>query len=201
MKLRLQMSALLGPALIGLRGTRAPEPRDLYTSAGELALKLPGDPSHFPLDWGRWVSSFGATDSLNRSAELLRIATKLKDPALLLQAHHCCWASHQNRGAFDRFCEHVDTGLRIYEHGDFTHQAGLYGNHDPKVCALGCLSQVHWMQGKLREGLRTERESLAWAKRLDHLGSRVHAMGLSLLHRVYRRDNTAVFNGWVMSMQ
>ena len=193
LKLRLQMSALLGPALIGLKGAGAPETRNLYNSAHEMALRLPEDPSHFPLHWGWWRLSADGRDNLVRSSELLRLATKLGDPSSLLQAHHCCWASHLQAGSFNRFCEHVETGLAIYDQGNFTKQAELYGNHDAKVCALGGASQVYWMQGRLRDALRADEEARAWAAHVDHLGSRVHAMGLTLLHHVYRRDYTEVF--------
>ncbi len=193
LNLRLQVSALLGPALIGLKGPIAAETVQLYTSAHEIALRMPQDASHFPLHWGWWRLSADGRDNLKRSATLLKIATGLGQPGLLLQAHHCCWGSHQHHGAFDKFFEHVSAGLAIYDRGDFTDQAGLYGNHDARVCAHGASSKVYWMQGRLEEGLRAEQDAMAWARRLDHLGSRVHAMGQTLVHRVYRRDYEEVF--------
>jgi len=88
----------------------------------------------------------------------------------------------------------MNAGLSIYEHGDYTHHARLYGNHDAKVCAHGNLCQLFWMEGRLRTAMRDEAQSLAWAESIDHLGSRVHSMGLTLLHRVYRRDLKEVFD-------
>jgi predicted ATPase len=214
-QLRVQVSALLGPAMIGLYGPNAAETRALYTSAYELVRRLPDDPSHFPIYWGWWRVSLDrsisrgedrtgaglamqagarrASDALERASVLLDLAVASKDPELLLQAHHCCWASHLHVGNFDRYCEHVEAGLAIYPQVDHTHHARLYGNHDAKVCAHGGLSQLFWMQGRLREGMRNEDQSLEWAHRIDHLGSRVHALGLTLLHRVYRRDCDEVF--------
>lgn len=111
----------------------------------------------------------------------------------MLQAHHCNWASHYHAGDFAHCLEHIDAGLEIYRHGDYRHHAGLYGNHDPKVCALGERAQLRWMQGRLVSALQDERASLLWADQLDHLGSRVHAMDFGLLHRVYRREFQEVF--------
>lgn len=44
------------------------------------------------------------------------------------------------------------------------------------------------MQGHVSAALDEEAQALAWADEMGHLGSRVHALDLTLLHRVYRRD-------------
>jgi predicted ATPase len=111
----------------------------------------------------------------------------------LLQAHHCGWASHYHVGEFARCREHIAAGLEIYRSGDYRHHAQLFGNHDPKVCAHGELSLVHWMQGRPTSALREEEPATAWAMGLDHLGSRVHAMDIALTHGVMRRDHAEVF--------
>jgi class 3 adenylate cyclase/predicted ATPase len=191
MNLRLRLSALLGPALIGLHGPNAPETQELYTSAHALSQLVPEEPEHFPIAFGWWRLT---PTSVARAQTLLKRAEAHANPEMLLQAHHCSWASHMQIGSFKRCCDHVDAGLAIYERGDFRHHARLYGNHDPKVCALGARCQVYWMQGRLRSALDDERECLRWADRLDHLGSRVHAMSLTLLHRVYRREYREVFD-------
>jgi predicted ATPase/class 3 adenylate cyclase len=183
--------ALLGPALIGLKGAGAPETQDLYAQAYELCQNLPDDPGHFPIYWGWWrVSPFGT----GRSERLLERARKWNDPDLLLEAHHCSWAVQFQRGAFHDCRSHIDAGLAIYEAGNYAHHAPLYGNHDAKICALGDLSQLYWMEGRLAQARRADRDALDWAESLDHLGSRFHAMGLTLLHSVYRRDLREVFD-------
>ena len=190
MDLRIQTSALLGAALSGLAGPNAAETREHYTKAYELCQQLPEDPSHFPIYWGWWRLSM----TIERATALLGRAVTGNDPGLMLQAHHCNWASHLNAGSFERCCEHVEAGLAIYATGDFIHHARIYGNHDPKVCAHGLRAQAWWMQGRLRSAMEDEVQALAWADRTGHLGSRVHARGLTLLHRVYRRDYQEVFD-------
>lgn len=186
--LRLHFAALLGPALIGLVGAAAAETQALYTESYELCWQLPEDEVHFPILWGWWRLAVDGHTGLTRSERLLDHARQRSDPELLLQAHHCCWASCLHVGDFDRCCEHVADGLAIYGRGDYRHHARLYGNHDAKVCAHGGMSQLRWMQGRLCEAVEEERQSLDWAGEIDHLGSTLHAKGLTLLHRVYRRD-------------
>ena len=190
--LRLQVSALFGPALSGLTGPHSVETQDHYTKALELCRQLPEDPSHFPIYWGWW-----RLDPLNleRATALLDRAVTRNDPELLLQAHHGNWACRLNTGSFERCCEHVEVGLSIYHEGDYRHLARTYANHDPKVCAHGCRAQAYWMQGKLRRAMDDERQALFWAGEIDHVGSRVHALGLTLLHRVFRRDYRETFDG------
>ena len=190
-QLRVEVSALLGPALIGLKGASAAETQELYRRAYELCEQLPEDPGHFPIYWGWWrLSPF----SPGRSETLLQRARRSNDPELLLEAHHCSWAVQFQRGAFHDCRAHMQEGLAIYDSGDYAHHAPLYGNHDAKVCALGNLSQLCWMEGKLRQARAEDIRARAWANETNHLGSRSHAMGLTLLHSVYRRDFQEVFD-------
>jgi len=54
------------------------------------------------------------------------------------------------------------------------------------------LAQALWMQGRLAAALEHEQAGLRWADEMDHIGTRVHARGLALLHRAYRRDYEVV---------
>lgn len=193
-RVRLQLSGLLGPALIGLRGPGSPEAQALYSNAYALCSEMPNEPSHFPIYWGWWRVSQGFRTWLQRSDAILRRAIALDNPEFLLQAHHSNWASHYHAGDFARCCEHIEAGLAIYESGDYRHHAGLYGNHDPKVCAHGELAQLLWMQGRPHSAFASEATALQWAEALNHHGTRVHASDTSLLHRVYRRDYAEVFS-------
>ena len=157
-----------------------------------MCREVPEEPSHFPIYWAWWRISSDFPVKRARAAELLARARSRSDPELLLQAHHCNWAQQFEAGDFVRCCEHIDAGLAIYQTGDFTHHARLYGNHDAKVCAHGELAQVLWMQARPISALAQEREALHWAERMDHLGSRVHAMDMQLLHQTFRRDHAAV---------
>jgi class 3 adenylate cyclase/predicted ATPase len=191
--LRVALMALLGPALIALRGPGATETQELYANAYALCNDMAEDPSHFPIYWGWWRLSHDFREKRQRAAALLDRAVVRADAELLLQAHHCNWATDYAAGDFARCCDHIEAGLAIYGTGDFRQHAGLYGNHDACVCAHGELAQVRWMQGRPVSALESERRALAWADTLDHLGTRLHAMDMRLLHRVYRREFDTVF--------
>jgi predicted ATPase len=189
--LRIQLSAPLGAALSGMTGPNSSQTVEHYTKAVELCRQLPENPANFPIYWGWWRIN---PTSVERAAALLDRAATGDNPGFMLQAHHCNWAVHLNAGSFDRCCEHAALGLQIYGQGDYSGDAQLYGNHDAKVCAHGARAQAWWMQGRLRSAMDDEVQALSWADKIDHVGSRVHAMGLTLLHRVYRRDYQHVFD-------
>jgi class 3 adenylate cyclase/predicted ATPase len=186
--LRVALMALLGPALIAVRGPGAAETQALYAAAYALCNDMAEDPLHFPIYWGWWRMSRDFREKRQRAATLLTRAAQRADAELQLQAHHCNWATHYAAADFGRCCDHIHAGLAIYRQGDFRHHARLYGNHDARVCAHGELAQVQWMQGMPVSALENERKSMEWADRLDHLGSRLHAMDMRLLHRIYRRE-------------
>lgn len=192
LNLRLQLSGLLGPALIGLKGPGSAEAQELYATAYDMCHEVPEEPSHFPIYWGWWRLSRDFQVKRQRATALLSQASVRNDPGLLLQAHHCNWATHYASADFDKCSEHINAGLSLYDRGDYRDHARLYGNHDAKVCAHGEQAQLDWIQGRPLSALKQESRSVAWANSLDHLGSRVHAMDMRLLHRAYRRDTTNV---------
>jgi class 3 adenylate cyclase/predicted ATPase len=190
--LRLQMIALLGPALIAVKGPGVPETTTLYGDAYALAESIPEKAAHFPIYWGWWRVAKDFHVSHQRATTLLRRAQHHGDPELLLQAHHCCWASRYHLGEFDACGEHIAEGLAIYGTADYRHHARLYGNHDARVCAHGAHAHLLWLQGRLRAAAQEERASKAWAAEIDHLGSRIHALDFSAIYRVLRHDIPAI---------
>ena len=190
--LRLRFSALLGPALIGLKGWRAAETYELYAAAVELTQHVPEDASHFPILWGWWRLAPDFEAQLERSAALRDRAMRQADPALQLEAHHCCWATQFSVGELSKCSEHAEAGLRMFEAADYSSHAWLYGNHDPKACAHGMMALTYWMQGRVCSAAEQELLSLSWAEGRGHLGARGHAIGLSALYHVLRRDRPKV---------
>ncbi|HWK44622.1 MAG TPA: adenylate/guanylate cyclase domain-containing protein [Stellaceae bacterium] len=189
---RLEFMVLLGPALISVMGPGTQEVEQLYAEAVELCQALPDSPRHFAVFWGWWRLSRDFRIMRDRATALHAHARARDESGLLLQAHHCQWASHFNAGDFTGSNAHIEDGLGIYTPEDHRHHASLYGNHDAKVCAHGERSLVLWMLGRPDEALAEERVCLAWAGELDHAGSLGHSMDIALAHGFYRRDPNAV---------
>jgi predicted ATPase len=178
----------LGPVSMMVTGAGTPEVGGLYTRALELCEEVPKSGQHFAARWGRWRAAMDHRAGLERADDLLDLARELKDPALLVQAHHCQWATLYMLGAHEECCRHADEGIRLYDVERHGLQAHLYGGHDPKVCALGERALSCWLLGRFDESLTSLRLALEWADSLGDVGSRVHAMDYALqVHRL-RRD-------------
>ena len=187
-ELRLQILIRLGPALIFLYGPGSKEVSELYATGYELCRQLPESQDHFPVYWGWWRLSRDFNEMSRRADELLGRAQTSKDAGLVLQAHHCQWASHFNSGDFTGCLRHIDQGLGLYEKGDYRTHATLYGNHDAKVCGHGERALVYWLLGRPDAAMAAERESRAWMETLGHGGSWLHHKDITIMHRLYRRD-------------
>jgi class 3 adenylate cyclase/predicted ATPase len=192
--LRLQFMALLGPALIGLNGPGSAEARNLYETATGLCDDRPENAAFFPIYWGWWRTTKEYAAKPDRAESMLRRAQLLADDGALLEAHHCAWASHYFVGALEQSRLHAEAGLAIYAGGNYEDHAGLYGNHDAKVCAHGELCEVLWQKGQLTEARAQERLALEWGHGLNHLGSIVHALDCAVMHRAYARDVRGVLS-------
>ncbi len=191
--LEVELLGLLGPALMALSGPGAAETYEHYERSYALCQGLPEAPAHFPLYWGWWRVSRDFHTMEARSGWLLGRARTHGDSGMLLQAHHCNWASCYHLGRFERCCEHVEAGLALYADGDWRHHAPLYGNHDARSCAHGELALVRWMQGRQTDAAASHRESLAWSRRLGHLGSLMHSMDCALTYHAMRGSHAEAF--------
>jgi predicted ATPase len=189
-KQRLELMALLGPALIGLYGPGAQVTQDLYANAVAIAHELPDWDEHFPIFWGWWRLSHlqDFNESRERAAWLYREVRRRGDRGLLLQAHHSSWAALHNQGDLAGSARHIRAGLALYRVDEHREHASLYGNHDAKVCAHAHLALGLWQRGLAHAAEAEEGQSLAWAEHLGHVGSILHALEFALIHRAYRHQ-------------
>jgi class 3 adenylate cyclase/predicted ATPase len=182
----------LGPALITTEGGGTPEVRTLYQRALDLCAGKPESAPHFAAYWGWWRASMDLRAGSEWADKMLGLARTLAEPALLLQAHHCQWATHYMRGAHGACCHHIDRGLELYDPSRDHPYAALYAGHDVRVCALGERALARWLLGHPQEALEHVQAALAWAKELKHVGSRAHAMDYALVLHKFRRSADVV---------
>ena len=103
----LELQLALGPALFSLHGFGAAQAQAAYELARVLAGSVGDDHARFAAVWGCWLTAHNKTspsaaDNEALSDELSRVAERLGDPALRLQAHHSAWATVMGRGGLQR---------------------------------------------------------------------------------------------------
>ncbi|HEX9819627.1 MAG TPA: adenylate/guanylate cyclase domain-containing protein, partial [Methylomirabilota bacterium] len=127
----------LGPALQAARGFGVPEVERTFSRARELCEHL-GEPTGlFQALWGLWLHTagrgrFAAARPL--AEELLAVAERLGDRALLLEAHHAMSPTTLWTGEPAATRRHGEEGMALYDREQHRSLAFLYGGHDPGVC-------------------------------------------------------------------
>jgi predicted ATPase len=185
---KLRFLVELGPALIATRGAGTREVQATYRRALEIAKTVPESELHFAAHWGWWRIAHNMRIALDRADALLDLANRTGHDELVLQAHHCQWATNFHLGSHASCLEHIEQGLDLYEPDRFRHHASIYGGHDPKVCGLGERGLSLWLTGYPDSALESSEQAIAWAEQVEHGGSILHAMDYALMLSRYRRD-------------
>jgi class 3 adenylate cyclase/predicted ATPase len=161
----------LGPTLISMKGFGATEVEENYTRARALCEQFGETPQLFPVLWGlaRMHDVRGELKvGRELGGQLLTLAQKVQDRALLLEAHHELWANLSALGELTAARTHTEQGFALYDPQQHKHHAFLYGGHDPGVCSGYHAAEVLWLLGYPDQGLRRSQESLALARGLSH---------------------------------
>jgi class 3 adenylate cyclase/predicted ATPase len=161
----------LGPVLVAMKGFTAKEVEQTYTEARELCQRSGETPQLFPILWGlaRMHDMRGELKVGRELGEqLLTLAERVQDPALILEAHHELWANLFDLGEFSSALTHTERGIELYDPQQHRRHAFLYGGHDPRVCGLRHAAMMLWLLGYPDHALRRSREALALARELSH---------------------------------
>ena len=161
----------LGPALIAARGYGAPEVEQTYTQARALCRRLGETPHLFPTLWGlcRLYDSRGELRKARElGKQLLDLAERAKDAALILQAHHTLWATSLILGEFSTARKHAERGIALYDPQKHADQAFLYGGHNPGVCCRTHEARALWMIGYPDQAMQIAQDGLTLARELSH---------------------------------
>jgi predicted ATPase len=187
----LDLQTKLGPVVVALKGSGSPEAGDAYLRARELCQRIGETARLFPVLWGIWLvhSTQGDLEMARGLAnELLALAGRLQDPALLLQAHHALWQTLIFRGEISSGLEHAERGITLYQPELHRSHALLYGGHDPGVCCLATGGIGSWLLGYVQQAVQKSREALVLAQELRHAHSIVMALNIAgSLHMLRRR--------------
>jgi hypothetical protein len=184
----LALQIVLGPALIATRGWTASEVASTYTRAQALCRQVGETPQLFPVLWGLWF--FNMTTGESQKArelgeQLLSLAERTQDTALLLQAHHALGPTYLVTGDGISGRAHLEQGIALYDPQQHRAHTFLYGGHDPGVCCLSHAAWNLWMLGYPEQALRRGQEALALAREFSHPTTLAHAqLFIGMFHQL-----------------
>lgn len=191
----LSLRLALGPTLQATRGYATPEVEQNYARARQLADTVGSPVQQFQARWGMWLVAShraNADTALELGRELLALAERLDDPALLLEGHHALWPVLVWLGKADAARHHLDRGMALYDKARHRSHAFVYGGHDPGVCCRKVASWASWILGYPARGLEESVASLELARELAHPTSIIVALVWACVFRDLRREFPAV---------
>jgi predicted ATPase/class 3 adenylate cyclase len=186
----LTLQIALGAPLIATRGYAASAVEDAYARALELCRQMGEPPQLFPVLWG--LSAFyGVRAELKTARELseqvLRLAQGVRDPALLLEAHHALGQYLYFMGEFSLAREHFEQGIALYDPRQHSSLAYLYGQ-DPGMACLSYLSWTLWVLGYAGQALERSAEAITLAHDLSQPVSLAFAQDFAAALHQLRRE-------------
>src|SRR6266853_4701959 len=114
----LDLQITLGQALTVTKGYAAPEVGHTYARARELCQQVGETPQLFPVLRGLWnfyVIRMELRTGRELAEQLLSLAQRAQDPALLQQAHSALAGALVHLGEFAATQEHLQQGLALYD--------------------------------------------------------------------------------------
>jgi class 3 adenylate cyclase/tetratricopeptide (TPR) repeat protein len=172
------------------KSTAAPELEPVLTRAAALAQQV-GEPSQrFAVLYALWTFRNVRVESQAAQAvaeQLLDLAQRQQDPALLLGAHHALGVTLGQLGAFALARTHHEQGIALYDsQRHATPHPGSVRNHGVSFRAL--VAHVLWALGYPDQAVKRSQEALAMAHALAHPYSMVEALRLSARLHAHRRE-------------
>jgi class 3 adenylate cyclase/predicted ATPase len=184
-ELRLQIA--LGLPLMLTQGPTAPQLETAYVRARALCQQVGDSAQLFPVLRGLCLlyANRGELRMAHELGEqLLRLAQRAQETALLLEAHNCLGRILSFLGELTAAQEHLEQSLALYDAQQHRSLASLYG-FNPRVFCLGRVAINLWLLGYPDRAVQRSQEALTLAQELAHLPSVGYAlMGAAFLHQL-----------------
>jgi class 3 adenylate cyclase/predicted ATPase len=186
----LALQATLGPVLIQTQGWAAPETGAAYTRAAELCQQLGATAQRFPVLYGMWAFQHVRADyqtAPKLGEQLLHIAEKEHDPALLVEAHYTLGNTLFFMGELGETRRHCEQSVAHYNPQQHRALAIEYG-HDPAMSSLATEAWALWLLGYPEQALRQSQASVTHACGLAHPFSLAYALTVAIAVHQHRRE-------------
>jgi predicted ATPase len=183
----------LGSALKVTKGFAALDAEQAYLRAGELCHQLGEPPQLFPVLYSLYeLYEFrGAFQQARELGEqLLHLASRWHDAALILGAHEILACTTFHLGAFTRVLEHMQHGATLYDPQQHRRLASLYGK-DLGVACRYWSAMALWFLGYPDQALQKIHEAITLAQDLAHPYSMAMALDRAAFLGQFRREGHA----------
>jgi predicted ATPase len=187
----IELQLALGSSSVVTVGNGSQEVTDAYRRACELAERLGDDRQLFEALFGSWTGNQGAGRvhlALADLPGLSRVADRVDDDGLRLQAHHAAWSTLRSTGALIDALRHIELGRALYDPERHRSHRLMYGGHDPGVCSHVVGGITGWLLGYPDRARWNTSQGLALAEHIAHPFSSIIAYEFSALVHLNCRE-------------
>jgi predicted ATPase len=184
------LQTVLAPVVVFAKGFAVPEVEQIYLRARELCRQVGDSPQLFPVILGlrTFYHVQGKPQIARELAEqLVPLAQKAQEPALLVLAHRALGATLFILGELTAARSHLEQSILLYDSQRHRSDAVLYGQ-DPGVLGGGYLAWTLWHLGYPTQAQERGREALAVAQELARPASLATALANVLCVHLYLRE-------------
>lgn len=177
----LSLQVALGPALIAIKGYAAAEVEQTYLRARELCQQFVEPGTIFPVLFGLWnyyITRAELQPTRELADQMLSLARRFDDSALLLQAHRALTETFFWVGEFPLAREHGEQGIALYDPRQHQTHAVLYAE-EPGAYCCAITAWVLWFLGYPEQAVKRSAEALVLARQGAHPFSEAMALTLS----------------------
>jgi predicted ATPase len=186
----LDLQTTLGPTLMVTKGQAAPEVLQAYARARELCQQVGETPQLFQVLRGLWYFYLHRMElqmARELGEQLLTLAQRVGDSALLLEAHYALGNTLNYLGEFVAAQAHFAQGIALYDRQRHGTHAFRYGQ-DPGIFCRSYGAVTLWFLGYLDQALQRTHEALALAQELAHPFSLGNALFFATWVHQFRRE-------------
>lgn len=186
----LSLQITLGPAWMATRGFAAPEVEATYSRALALCRQLGETTQIFPALLG--LRTFYTVHGEHRTArelaeQLLALAEKAQDPALLIQARRALGANYFYLGELASARAQLEQAMALYDPRQHQSHGFVYGL-EPGVQGLALIAMDLWLLGYPDQARERSQEALALARSPSHPPDSADALISAAEVRLFRRE-------------
>jgi len=190
----LDLQTSLGPVLMATKGFTAPEVEAAYARARELCRQVGETPQLFPVLHGLWrfyVNRPALQTARELGEQLLTLAQRVGDSALLLEAHRALGQTTFWLGEMASSRAHMEQGMTLYDFQQHRSHTLLYGQ-DPGVVCRSFAAWALWVLGYPDQARQRIYKALTLAQELTHPFSLVYALTCAAIVHGFRREGPAI---------
>jgi predicted ATPase/class 3 adenylate cyclase len=185
----LALHTTLGAAFMVTKGYGAPEVERVYTRARALCQQIGDTQQLFQVLRGLWLFALIRLElqtARELGEQLLTLAQRVGDTALLVEAHYALGNTLNYVGEFVRAQTHLAQGLALSARQTHRTHAFPYG-YDAGVACRAYGAVTLWLLGYPDQALARSREALTHAQELSHPHSLAYALTFdAMLHQFHR---------------